>query len=55
MNSLKKMLKRFDINTMECMVSNKRIRKDGKIIRDIRFRLKTTDNDKFIREIGWIK
>ena len=33
-----------------------RIRKrDNKITKDIRFRIKTEDNDKFIREIGWLK
>lgn len=56
MNTLRMMLKKFDINTKECFITSKRIRKrDGKITRDIRFRVEIKDNNKFIKKIGWLK
>ena len=56
MNTLRKMLKKFNISSLECHLTKGRIRKrDNKITKDIRFRIKTEDNDKFIREIGWLK
>lgn len=55
-NQLRKMLKRFDIDTTEHFISGKRIRnRDGKISKDIRFRVKVGANNKFISEIGWLK
>lgn len=57
LNQLRDMLKKFGIDTHEPFISNNhRIRgRDGKMTRDIRFRVKIKDNHKFIREIGWIK
>jgi hypothetical protein len=56
MNELKEMLFKFGIKTTPCSVYGRRIRKrDNKISRDIRFRILTSDNDKFIKEIGWFK
>ena len=56
MNTIKSMLADFDINTTDSCISGMRIRKrDGKMTQDIRFRIKTADNDKFISEIGWLK
>lgn len=56
MNSLKKMLEKFDIATKNCFVTSGRVRKrDGKITKDIRFRAEIGDNNKFIKEIGWLK
>ena len=54
-NQLKLMLKKFDIETKESYITGMRVRKDKKITRDIRFRIATEDNNKFIREIGWVK
>ena len=56
MNKLRLMLKKFNINTTNCHIIGRRLRKrDNKIKRDVRFRIKVRDNDKFIREIGWLK
>lgn len=56
MNTLRIMLKKFEINSTDCHIVGRRIRKrDNKISRDIRFRIKTDDNNKFISEIGWLK
>jgi len=56
MDTLKNMLKKFNINTTKCYVWGKRLRKkDNKISKDIRFRIVLGDNNKFIKEIGWIK
>ena len=55
-DTLKMMLGKFDINTGSCYISKERIRKkDNKRVNDLRFRIKTEDNHKFIREIGWLK
>lgn len=56
METLKKMLKYFDIRTTKCYISGKRIRKrDNKISKDIKFRINIEDNNKFINKIGWLK
>lgn len=55
MENLKLMLRKFDINTTKSYVSGRRIRKDGNITRDVRFRIDIEDNNKFIKEIGWFK
>jgi len=56
MNSLKEMLEKFNIQTTKCYITGNRIRKkDGLTSRDIRFRILTQDNHKFINKIGWIK
>jgi hypothetical protein len=56
MNELKNMLYYFDIKTTPVYLSGKRIRKkDGKLSKDIRFRLITSDSNKFINKIGWLK
>ncbi|MEK6935429.1 MAG: hypothetical protein AABW67_01450 [Nanoarchaeota archaeon] len=56
MEDLKKMLKYFNIRTTKCYVYSNRIRKrDNKISRDIKFRIKIEDNNRFINKIGWIK
>lgn len=55
-NQLRAMLKRFGIDTHKEYITGRRIRKrDGKVTTDIRFRVKTLDNNKFISEIGWLK
>lgn len=56
MNELRQMLSKFGIRTTECSVYGTRVRKrDNKVCRDIRFRILTSDSDKFIKEIGWFK
>lgn len=56
MNTLRKMLKKFKIGSNELYFFGIRKRKrDNKISKDIRFRINVQDNDKFIREIGWLK
>ena len=56
MDILKKMLRYFNIRTANCIVTGKRVRKkDNKISKDIRFRIITDDNNKFIKETGWLK
>jgi len=56
MDTLRKMLKKFNISSLECHLIGRRIRKrDNKITRDIRFRINIQDNDRFIREIRWLK
>lgn len=56
MNTLREMLEKFNIRSHKCHLVGERIRKrDGKITRDVRFRVKIKDNDRFISEIGWLK
>jgi len=56
MEDLRKMLRGFRIRTTNCAIIGERIRKkDNKISKDIRFRVITSDNNKFIKEIGWLK
>jgi len=56
MDNLRSMLKRFNIDTKKCHIYGRRIRKtDGKVSRDMRFRIEIKDNNRFIREIGWFK
>lgn len=56
MNNLKKMLDTFDIKTTKCYITGNRIRKkDNQLSRDIRFRINSKDNNKFIKKIGWLK
>ncbi len=56
MNELKEMLNVFGIRTTECGLCGKRIRKkDNQVSQDIRFRVITSDNNRFIKEIGWFK
>ena len=55
MNDLKDMLKCFDINTTPVGITKGNTRKDGNITKMLRFRVLTEDNNKFIKEIGWIK
>jgi len=56
MNSIREMLKKFKISSNEFYFSGIRKRKrDNKFSKDIRFRIKVQDNDKFIREIKWLK
>ncbi len=55
-DTIREMLAQFNIKTSECYCYGGRIRKrDNKVTKDIRFRVKTEDNNKFIREIGWLK
>jgi hypothetical protein len=51
MNSLRKMLLKFNINTTKCFIAGRRTRKDGVTSKDIRFRIDIKDNNKFINEI----
>ena len=56
METLRIMLNKFNIETTPCNIMGNRIRKsDGKISKDIRFRIKIADNNKFIKNIGWLK
>jgi intein/homing endonuclease len=56
MDELREMLFQFGIRSTECSAFGERVRKrDNKISKDIRFRIQTADNDKFIKEIGWLK
>jgi len=56
MYALKMMPEKFDIQTTKCYISGRRLRKrDGKVTRDIKFRIDIKDNNKFIKEIGWLK
>ena len=57
MEDLKVMLLKFGIRTTDCHISgiNKIRKKDGIQTKNIRFRIITADNNKFIKEIGWIK
>jgi len=57
MNDLKSMLMKFGINTTDCYImgENKIRKMDGERTKNIRFRIITADNHKFIKEIGWIK
>jgi DNA-binding transcriptional regulator WhiA len=53
MNNLRKMLKNLGINTTKCYITGKRSRKtDGKISKDIKFRIDIKDNHKFIKQIA---
>jgi len=52
MNTLRKMLRKLDINTTKCYISKERLRKDNQISRDIKFRIDIKDNNKFINEIA---
>lgn len=56
MNSIRKMLNKFGIQTTNIYtcISNKR-KKDGKITKMMRFRIKAESNNQFIKEIGWYK
>ncbi|MBI2044487.1 hypothetical protein HYT23_00355 [Candidatus Pacearchaeota archaeon] len=55
MNSLKNMLKNFDIETTNVWVSKGNVRKDGEITKQINFKVKSSDVNKFINKISWIK
>lgn len=56
MNSLKEMLKIFNIGTTNIWVCKGNIRKrDGKITNLITFKIKSADVNTFINKIGWIK
>jgi len=56
MNSLKKLLKEFNIETTNIWVSegNKR-KRDGEITKQINFHIKSNSVNRFINEIGWLK
>jgi len=57
MEDLRCMLSKFDIRTTNSnIMGENQIRKtDGKRTKNVRFRIITEDNHKFIKEIGWIK
>ena len=56
MNSLRNLLKRFDIETTKVWLTegNKR-KKDEKITKTMKFKIKAKDINKFIKEIGRYK
>lgn len=55
-NSLKKLLERYDIETSGIWVTKGNIRKkDKEITKQITFQIKSNSNNKFIKEIGWLK
>ena len=55
MNSIQESLKMFNIYATNIWISKGNIRKDGEITKQINFKLKAASNDKFIKEIGWLK
>jgi len=57
MDDLRNMLLKFGIKTTDCHISGKNIirKRDGLQTKNIRFKVITGDNNKFIKEIGWIK
>ena len=57
MNDLRFMLLKFGIRATNCHICGRNPirKKDGIRTRNIRFRIITEDNNKFIKEIGWIK
>jgi len=56
MESLKSMLRDNGIESGKLYISPERLRRrDNKPSHDIRFRIKTSDSNRFIREIGWLK
>lgn len=55
MMDLKSMLKKFGIETTPISFYNGKIRKDGYITKELRFRILTKCNNKFIKQIGWYK
>lgn len=55
-NSLKKLLKNHGIETTNIWISKGNIRKkDGETTKQINFHIKSNSNNKFIKEIGWLK
>ena len=56
MDSLKSLLRQFDIKTTETWICKGNIRKrDGKITKVMEFRIKADSFNKFINQIGWYK
>ena len=56
MNSLKDLLRIFDIETTKVwLVEGNKRKKDGKITKTMKFKIKAKDINKFIKEIGWYK
>jgi len=57
MNDIREMLLKFGIRTTDCHISGKNAirKKDNIQTSNIRFRIITQDNNKFIKAIGWIK
>ena len=55
MNSLRKMLKTFNIETTNIWVGKGNVRKDREITKQINFKVKSSGVNKFINEIGWLK
>jgi hypothetical protein len=55
-NSIKKLLERYAIETSEIWITKGNIRKkDREITKQITFQIKSNSNNKFIKEIGWLK
>ncbi len=54
-NDLKDMLKQFNIETGKTTITTGNIRKDLIITKQLKFRILTRDNKKFINKIKWIK
>ncbi|MDO8516513.1 MAG: hypothetical protein Q7S33_00145 [Nanoarchaeota archaeon] len=52
---IKKILKDNNIKTTKIGIYNAKSRKDGILVKELRFRVITQDNNKFIKEIGWLK
>jgi DNA-binding transcriptional regulator WhiA len=52
---IKKILEDSGIKTTEIGVYKQRTRKDGVKVKELRFRIITEDNNRFIKEIGWLK
>ena len=54
--SLKNLLKKFDIETTKTWIMKGNLRKkDGKTTKMMKFKIKANSINKFIKEIGWIK
>lgn len=57
MSTIKSMLNKFEIKTGKSGISKlSRVRKrDNKMTKDIKFRIRTSDSNRFISEISWLK
>ncbi len=55
MQDIKLILKNNGIEATDTGIYDAKRRKDGIKVKHLRFRIKTKDNNKFIKEIGWFK
>jgi hypothetical protein len=55
LNQIKKILKENGIKTTKIGIYKAKLRKDRVKVKELRFRIITKDNNRFIKKIGWIK